>query len=113
MSGAKSAIRISRITMTPPAMATRSRLSRDHAICQSERPWMALPGVDAGDVPGVSTSPSPISTVAGVAGSGPNTIDVLPPPTALAQLHGRAQRFGRAANEPGYAVEPVPPPDRW
>ena len=41
MTGAKIAIRISRMTTMPPAMATLSRLSRVQAIWPSERPSMA------------------------------------------------------------------------
>src|SRR5258705_552040 len=96
MSGAKIATRISRITTTPPASATLSRLSRDQAICHSERPRIGWPptvvgGTDDGDVPGVSTSPSPVKAVADVAESGPNTICALP----LSDRQGTALQQGR------------------
>src|SRR6266545_1701288 len=43
ISGAKTAIRISRTTTTAPPIATRSRLSRRHAIWPSDRPSILAP----------------------------------------------------------------------
>ena len=49
----------------PPPIATLSRRSRIQAICQRERPSIALPGTDSGT--SGSGPPGPVATSMGTA----------------------------------------------
>ncbi|CAM5396691.1 hypothetical protein SNARM312S_01498 [Streptomyces narbonensis] len=62
MTGAKTATRMRKTTTKAPARASLSRFSRVQAICQGERPWIALVSVpELSGVPGASGVPTTVA----------------------------------------------------
>src|SRR6266702_3160774 len=89
--GPKIATTVRKTTMTPPAMATLSRRSRIQAICQRDRPSIALPETVAA---GSGAGPlGPVATSIGTAIVKPQTRDRCASPRGTRSLGYRPDLY--------------------